>query len=187
VYLFVLTADTAAEYRAWGFGDFLSQVAADNYRTMLVARETENTGVNTSEWLGRITATISTTSSTYAMYLARAYTGTGGSLGGQSVNLLADNSKGSANALTGVMQYPNGPDGGLYLSPVWIGESGQTLRGRMRGLWCPLHPVTAFSDGDTVSGAGAYAGKTFLALKTVSGAGTSGVAFLETSDTVESN
>jgi hypothetical protein len=46
------------------------------------------------------------------------------------------------------------------------------------------HATTAFTDGDTFSGAGAYSGKTFLVIK---GSASSGLYIVETSDTWDTN
>lgn len=64
----------------------------------------------------------------------------------------------------GFLAYPNPPDGGFYVSPLWVCESGGaiTLRGRYRGLYYPVHPVNTLQTGQTISGSGNYAGKTFM-------------------------
>lgn len=77
------------------------------------------------------------------------------------------------------MPYPNGPDGGLYLAPVWVHEiADSSVRGSVPGVWAPMHnkPLQHL---DTFSGTGALAGRTFLALKMY----TASEMFLETSDT----
>jgi hypothetical protein len=56
--------------------------------------------------------------------------------------------------------YPNGPDGGLYLSPIWIHHSG-SIRGYLKGLWAPCHD-RPLNHNDTFSGTGNMAGKSFL-------------------------
>lgn len=95
----------------------------------------------------------------------------------------------SATSMIGLLEYPNRPDGGLHLAQIWVAEvntGGAMRRGRMRGLWHFLHPQgCAINDGDTFSGTGPLAGKTFLIIKpTATGAG---VFVLETSDTWETN
>jgi len=80
---------------------------------------------------------------------------------------------------------PYGPDNTVYMSPLRVFEypSGQ-YRGRFRGLYMPAHYYTQFSDGQTFSGAGDYAGKTF---QVVHRGGNLGVWLVETSNTVETN
>jgi hypothetical protein len=126
-------------------------------------------------------------------YMARTYGG-----GGTSINVgkLFDSTKciGNSNvnagavgaiAMLGVMQTPNGPDNSLYLSPVSVYESTtSTVRGRLRGIYQVCHPLASFSDGQTFSGGGDYAGKTFQVIsKMVNG----GFCAVETSATVETN
>jgi len=55
------------------------------------------------------------------------------------------------------------------------------LRGTMRGFWGSDHPIATFNDGDTFSGAGALAGKTFRFVK---GSANGGVYCIETSATL---
>lgn len=34
--------------------------------------------------------------------------------------------------------YPNGPDGALWISPIWLNHNS-SVRGYLKGLWAPLH------------------------------------------------
>jgi hypothetical protein len=61
---------------------------------------------------------------------------------------------------------------------------GNTIRGRMRGLWCYGHAIATVSDMDTITGLNEYAGKTFLILKSSQGGA---VHCLETSNTWDTN
>lgn len=80
---------------------------------------------------------------------------------------------------------PNGPDGSILLSPVCVFHGG-SLRGYMKGLWVPL-AHKAFSLGDTFSGAGNLAGKSFWAATIETGCNNGtidgGCAVFETSTT----
>lgn len=58
--------------------------------------------------------------------------------------------------------YPNGPDGGLYVSPCWVHHNG-SIRGYLKGLWVPLHD-RPLNHLDTVTGQGNLSGKSFLNL-----------------------
>lgn len=81
--------------------------------------------------------------------------------------------------------YPNGPDGGAYLAPVWLHHNG-CVRGHYKGLWNSCHD-RVFNHLDTFSGSGQLAGKDFIALNIIAtnGNGTPswGQAVVETSDT----
>lgn len=182
------TADTFGGNASWVsfyFGDIVSVVSADAYRTMLIGGETEGSAH------GDHLSTFNTLGNTVpAHYLARAYTGAGASI---LVGKHGDRYKGvSTDIMIGSVTYPNPADGGLYLSPVWVHE-GSTIRGRLRGLWQLLHAVGSVNDGDTFSGTGPLAGKTFLCLKPGIGWNASDsyqattVLVLETSDTWETN
>lgn len=58
--------------------------------------------------------------------------------------------------------------GGMLLSPVNVMEQANILRGRMPKLWNPLHALPG-SPGDTFSGTGDLAGKSFILLDVASG------------------
>lgn len=88
--------------------------------------------------------------------------------------------------------YPNPDDGSLILTPIFIhAETGGslTIRGRLRGIWASPQ-ISSMAIGDTFSGAGSIAGRSFIRVPdSVSNGGASyeyGV-FPETSDTVERN
>lgn len=184
-YMFVLTGDAAATYVAWGFGEFFSVVPSDAWRSFIVARGAENNAANTSEMLDKL-AMPSTTNSAW-IYMPRAYTGASGGVIGIR---FGDSSKmGSLAVIGGVLPYPNSADGGIYLSPIWISDNNTPatpiMRGRMRGMWHICHPPSgSVADGDTISGVGELAGKSFLFIKLGQ---TGGVYSIETSDTLETN
>jgi hypothetical protein len=182
LHFFALTADAAGLYMGWSFGDIAKQ-GVDTYNCQAIGRDTENSATTgtTVERLPLLATAMNTAVAGH--YLARAYTGV---LGAVNNGVHADYVKAGAASTMGLagtagVQYLNGIDGGLYLSPVWIHESGtQTVRGRMRGLWMFCHNATAVADGDTFSGTGSLAGRTFLVIKS---SGASGLYILETSDT----
>ena len=84
----------------------------------------------------------------------------------------------------GSLQTPNSGNS-LYLSPIRVvGGCGLICRGRLRGIYQVCHPVGSFADGQTFSGGGDYAGKSFQIIsKMVNG----GFLAIETSATVETN
>ncbi len=180
VYVFVQTGDTAGVYFAWAFGDFYSQLSGDAYRTILIARIAENSVA--ADRLDTLSSSLP--SATTGHYVPRSYTGTGASL---TVAKTGDSTKnGGSGNLTGVIPYPNGPDQSIYQQDLWISESTTGhLRGRLRGLYGSLHPqASAIVDGDTFSGAGSLAGRTFDVVKAGSNTTT---YFIETSNTLDTN
>lgn len=81
--------------------------------------------------------------------------------------------------------YPNGPDGALWLSPIWLNHSN-SVRGYLKGLWAPLHdrPLN-HNDTFTITG-GNLNGKSMVAQNIVAlivNANDAGQVMGETSDT----
>lgn len=177
-YLFVLTGDLASTYYAVAFGEFYSVLAGDLYRSFVAGRHLENNSTGTAESLDRL-STIG--SAVNGHYVPRTYTGLGTAV---QVGKHGDGVKGSTSFLVGSVPFLNGPDGGLYMSPVWVHESSAHVRGRLRGFWHFLHAAASVADGDTWSGVGPLGGKTFLVVKAT---GNGNVYVLETSDTWETN
>lgn len=199
MYLFTLNGGVANTYAGVMFGDFYSYVPGDSYRTALIGHAvTTNTAAHYRLGLACRGETLMDMfpSVPSGFYLARGYQGVASSI---EFAPTSDKSKQSGNSLTGfdgLLTFPNPADGGLYLSPVEMYEQVAStlahIRGRYRGLWCPLHAITFASDGDTFSGAGALAGRTFRTVKSIIGGdGTStansGVGVVETSDTWDTN
>jgi len=200
------TADgTARSYRAWAdarsllffsqiasdgnwfafsFGEFKSFGLGDSYGSAICGRMAVNSPNTTDERLCMVQANLAAGD----YFVARGYLGLGGSV---AMGRHAEPIKMASTAFRGVIIYPNSTDGGLYLSRIWLHDpvtiTPVTLRGRVRGLWTPLHIPSSFADGDIFQGTGELAGYTFEAVKTVFAAGTDGVAMIETSNTLETN
>jgi hypothetical protein len=194
-YLFVDTGDFTGPAYSCGFmfGDFFSYKSGDIYNTAIVGRKAENSSSDVDEWLQVINSSANALISTAwptGHYVDRHWTGVGGSLPfSKFASLLAGLSSGTGGNNTGssisLCAYPNGPDGALELSPLWIGHQGN-VRGYLKGLWCPLH-FQPCGHGDTFTGTGNMAGKSFLALNmrnsNVAGSGLLGQIVVETSNT----
>ena len=183
VILFFVTGDNTVNYNGYTFGDFYSLVTNDAYRNMIIANNTENSS-SSSNGMG---APGAFPTAQAGKYIDRAYHGVGAAI---SIGTHADSKAQSGSSFIGAMQYPHGPDGGLWLSPIWVHEAlYSTVRGRLRGVLSGCHAASHFVDGDTISGSGDYAGKTFMVFKLIhSGTGSySTVFFLETSNTWETN
>lgn len=161
------TAATASIYGVmWSFGDIKSLVSGDGYGTMLLAHNSTTYSGNQYPLQ---------TSNAPAHYIARPYTGIGGSIPfAKSGDPLSVGS--NAIGAYGLI-YPN-PDGGVYIAPLKITESG-ALRGTIPGVWQLLHPLASMQHLDTFSGSGAFAGRTFINLQQQPSAG----ILLETSNT----
>jgi len=161
---------------AWCFGDIPSYKSGDVYNTLLMALG--NPGP-TSQYPLFSTESSSITSLSTDKYIARKYDQLGAAINvGTHYNYaISTNPIGS-----GGLPYPHGPDGGMYMSQVWVHEynSGTpAIRGVLPGFWAPLHNKP-FAQGDTWSGSGDLAGRTFIGLRVGSD---QGCIALETSDT----
>lgn len=146
------------------FGDFVSFNNSDEYNTFLIGRIT-NSSATTSNGNVRLTNTIANTVNGH--HAARSYTQIGG-----SIRL----GKHGDDYNEGV-QFPNPVDGGLIMSRYWITEPN-VLRGYVPGLWYLASAYTNFTHGDTFTGTGPLAGKTFEIVRVYNAA-----LAIETSDT----
>jgi hypothetical protein len=184
--VYVLTGDTGGVYYAFTHGDFYSKVPSDPYRVLITGRTTENSSGTTIEGLFTIVSALG--SSSQVNWVQRDYQGSVS--GAVTVGKHTDSIKGST-AFIGVVPYLNGPDGGIYIAPVWIHENAASqIRGRLRGLWQFLHAAANVNDGDTFSGTASdgLSGRTFVVVKLVlTSSGATGVAIEETSNTWETN
>ncbi len=192
-YLFIASGDAVGSgtytygYTMLFFGDFYSVKSTDDdYRGMIVCRTTENSSGNNFEGFGSQVAA-PTTTAPGGFYLARTYGGAGGSV---AASHQGDYGKNTAAVYAGKIQYPNGPDNSLYLSPIWIFEpTSGTVRGRFRGLYHVCHEVVNFTDGQDITGAGDFAGKTFKVIRPIFSrvSNTPSMVAVETSDTLDTN
>ena len=171
-YLLMSDSGTVATTNSCGFGEFTSYKAGDAYNTFIAG----GSAFNTANPSGGICYgyTLATMTAYAGFYAPRTYTQLG-----TAVQATLLNPTGVAAVLgssTGGMTYPNGPDSGLYVGPVMVGDSG--VRGRMRGLFAPLHssPLTHY---DIATGVVGLSGITLTCLQTHNG-GTVGEVFVDT-------
>ena len=172
VYMFIFTVDTPGTALAFGFGDIYSYASGDTLKCGIWGRTTEASGTASVDSLDKLAASFAAIGGNY---LASSYTGLGGPINSGKIG---DSGKGSATTLSGSVGFPNAPDGGLYLSRVFVLEpTGAYVRGYMRGFYHLLHAISNVNDGDTFSGSGYYAGRTFMVVKQ---SGNSGAYVIET-------
>lgn len=193
-YMFIATTDVASSYIAWMMGEYYSFKTSDAGRSIVMGMSTESAATATLDPLNNIQLRMTSSfSNGLGRSLARSVNGSAGAISGTSVPLIGDGGFNTANAVdlvlgVGSTNYTNAADSRLYLAPVRVGQAtGSTAgdyRGRLRGLWHFGHPIASAADGDTFSGAGDLAGKTFLVIKTgLNG----GLYVVETSNTWDSN
>ena len=190
-YLFIATGDTAGVYLTFMFGDVFSMKgSSDAYRCVIHGRAQENSGAGgaTVDNQDLIYPCAGVGANGPGMFMARSYSGGGTSITTQKMgdmNALGASVTASGAAMVGVFQTPNGPDNSIYLSSVKIIELvGVINRGRLRGVYQICHPLASFANGQTFSGGGDFAGKSF---QIVSQGINNGFWALETSATVETN
>jgi hypothetical protein len=177
VYVLISFINTA--YVSFTFGDFYSFTPSDAYNCIIVGKLTEN-AAGAAITTERLDAFSGITTAVTGHFCARTYNGTGTSI---TIGKHGDSANSASNNV-GIQQYPNGPDGGLYLARVLVCENTFTaVRGWMRGYWHYCHAQANIQTFDTFSGTGDFAGRTFLAFRS----GNSGVHVFETSNTVETN
>jgi hypothetical protein len=182
-YFFAFSEGGTAVQLAFGFGEFYSLLAGDNFRCMISGRTIENSGVTTNDRLDIFSLPSAVTA---GFYIARGHSGTGASV---NAGKHGDRTKGGQLGwLAGTMAYTNPANGAFYVSRVWVHDSttapANGLRGRMRGFWHWLHPIAGVTNGESLTGTGELAGKLFLVVKE---SGNTGLYIIETSDTIETN
>ena len=158
------------------FGDFTSYAPVDAFNTILLANSSLSA---TSTSLSLFYARDAWTSTTDGV-AARSYTQLGSAVYMTPVGQ-SGLQNGTGNYFGGSGEaFPSPITGGLNMIPVQVAENNVGIRGVLPGMWNPLH-VRPFNPGDTFSGTGVLAGKTF---ETSTVGGTSyGLLLFETSDT----
>lgn len=176
-HLFMYAGDTAGRANCLTFGSAYSIVPSEGYATILIGRDTENTGTTTGDKFQYLSSNIS--AGVGGHYMARTYTGVGGSV---AVAKWGDYFQAPQSYVggTGGVTYPLPVDSSLAISPINLGTGG-FYRGTLPGVWNPLH-VEALVNGDTVDGVGGLSSRTFeVAMLMV------GQVLIETSDTWDEN
>lgn len=159
------------------FGDITTYYpTSDAYHTVCIGDITASAVSAANIRVLGASATLITTS---GHWVARIYDQSGNSAAvGKHVNSVFCN--GTTEIGAAGFAYPLAVEGGIQLSPIWIGETTSGMRGHLPGLWAPCHnrPLT---HGDTFSGAAGtpLAGKTFEVITTSA----TGQVVVETSDT----
>lgn len=187
-YVFVISGDVISGnniYQAWGFGEFYSYKTSDSGRTFIAARDAESSfTLAANDFLDKGTTVANTMT---GFYLARDATGAVGAVtAGKHPHF---GFQGIQNNIQGIVpQSPNTNPGDnrTYLFPLRITHTsgGNTIRGRMRGLWSYGHLTSTISDMDTITGIGDYTGRTFLIFKFTP---SQTVYCIETSNTWDTN
>ncbi len=170
---------TAGNWQTFIFGDFTSHMGADAFNTIIIANET-TTG----------TAPFATgnvppgTFTTGGHYIARNYSQVGtAQAAAKMINTIGGGISvfGTPNLGYGSAPYPSPIDGKMHLSRVSVMEPSG-VRGHLPGLWHFMHTPAALVSGNTFTGSGDLAGRTFAFLR-LAASSSEGWATFETSDT----
>ena len=172
-YLASYCAQTQTYVSTLTFGEFPSAKAADAYNTIL------SCAASASDYTYGMYAHYSS-ASCQGLFIARSYTQVGGAIGGTRIipyYYVTTGVLGSNGAA-----YPSPLEGALLLAKVMVSEpSSYLMRGFLPGIWAPMH-ARPLADGDTFTGTGDFAGKSFVARNV----GNNGQIMIETSDTWDS-
>lgn len=162
-------------YSTYAFGDIESfKSGGDAYGSMLqcsnVTISTQGSGSQASD----VDYLDSETTTHLGTYLSRSYTGLGTSILGKRAMPFSMSAitTGARSGATGFWQYPNGPDGGLYLArPLVFETTLAAIRGRMRGIHvCPQAIGAAtFSHLEEVTGVTGLSGRKLKAVNSLTG------------------
>lgn len=214
IYLFIETGDQPTPNvgaLTFVFGDFKSYKSGDQYAVGIIARNIENSGAATNEPFsmmgGQASNTWGPSAKYFGHFVARHWTGLGGSIqfgksfdyGKFGQNIFMGWQTDTQTAFGGTVQMtsgrntvgtnaqfpaPNGPDGAIWLSPVYNFHNW-SFRGYWPGMWAVLHDKPlAHNDVITIA-SGNLNGKTLLCQQFyayISGNET-GQIMIETSDT----
>lgn len=181
VHIHTHTTSPGISGSVWGFGDYDSLKSGDPFACALQCSLTDTSG---STSVGVEAAEYNGSGSQAGPFTPRAFTGLGGSVqlghGHESYSTATGTSGAGSGTL--VPLYPNGPNNGLILSRKVLVERNVALRGVSRGLLPAVQNCHAqFNWRDKVPGQGQYAGRTLMAVKCGSPAGTvsQGVVFFD--------
>jgi len=180
IFYLVVNASGASDWtsaQTLAFGDYTTYASGDAYNTIIVGTASPSV---TASAFSSISATLNAAQTGH--FSARSF-----SQIGTSVPMCkgSDNFKGMGQTSlgSGGLQYPSSVDGGLYVAPVFLGETASpatnsVIRGVLPGVYNPLH-TKPLTNEDVWVPTGDLAGKTFEAVNLSTGA----QAFFEISDT----
>ena len=181
-YLIPQSGDTGnIQSSPMGFGYFIPFKAADGYNTFVFGNTTFSATANIAYANGIGMAYFSSTPGNNGFAITRSYTQTGSAVAGQLTGYAA-NSISSQNYAPGApaaynacaLAYPNPPDSGLYLASILILDGAGSLRGRLPGVYQPLHQAP-FQNYDQITGVTGLPGVTLTAVNVNGNASGSGI------------
>lgn len=176
-HFFAYTGDVASTADPFFFGDIASYKQGDTYGSMILGRETSNGTYLSANSYGMLSSTMGTLTGT-ASWLTRNYSGAVGAVGTGRHAFYTETPGQSKIGGSSGNNYPDTVHGGVTVTPVWLHEATNVIRGSIPGLWNLQH-TGALTDGDTLAVVGAFGSRTFRVVTLYLGAR----ALVETSDT----
>jgi hypothetical protein len=172
-YLWMMDAGTQVTTNSFGFGEFNSYKSGDAYNTFIEGGPSFNVSAPPSYLMTGTNYGANAPSNCFI--LARPYHQFGSAFPASTVGPLPGVNYGSSG-----IAFPNGPDGATYAGSIYVTEPsvGIPIRGRIRGMYAPLHngPFVMY---DTVTNVVGMTGITLLAILSHS-SGTASQVLLDT-------
>jgi hypothetical protein len=149
-YIQINAGATAATTSVNYFGWFPSNKPGDVYNCVLTGATTFNSS-SLAEGLGGI-AGVDAFSALFSVSIARSYSQLGSGIGGRTVSFLpAASALGAGGGSSSDILYPNPQDSALWVLPVFVGEAGNSIRGRYPGAYVHVHTTMPFANYDKAS------------------------------------
>lgn len=152
-----------------GFGDFLSfNSGGDAYGAFLQAHGADIAGYTPGTFSSDIDfSQTETPTVSQNLFFTRSYSGLGGSVQGlKAMPFPFTYSGNGVRSGVGGWQYPNGPDGGLYVAyPYLVEASALAIRGRLPGVLVSPQTIPGIASDDEVTGVSGLTGRTLHAIR----------------------
>lgn len=192
-YLYVMP-QTGTQYLAsMVFGNFHTLLPGDLYNCIAIGRVTSAAIDSLTNETLDLGGAPGNNANTAGHYMARGYNAIGVPVQPQKAFLFMSQTTNSQVAMgnqTALIPFPNPTDSTLLLSRVYLldGTTAPTtsMRGWLRGFWCPWQSGGALPFNYTLNGIGLLSGKTFQVLGLRTGNAANGRFIMETSDTWDS-
>ena len=168
LYFFIQYGGSVTNNWGWAIGDITTYKTSDAYNFIISASNTAS-----YPYFGYKTAN--------ANYMPRVAAQTGASVSCTTFGSLYGNA--GYIGCTGFSFYPHLADNYIWMSPYYVYDT-TIVRGLFPGIWDQHHTRSYFNNGDTFTGVGRFAGKTFEIVRGQCSSGTDYLAtVIETSDT----
>lgn len=175
-YLMVCHSGAGTNFASYCFGDFESfKSGGDAYSNVLMCQTSTQVAGTAGASSSDVDFLDTETTTALGVYLSRSYTGIGASALGKKCLPFGfnGNTMGARSGQSSALwQYPNGPDGGLYVAKPFLLETAvSAIRGRYRGLYASPQSIgtSVFSHLEAVTGVAGLSGRTLKAVHSNSG------------------